>query len=191
MGLAELVSRLESEAEARVSRMRADADAQVRALRAASEVDARREREAILASRAAERRARLDLELARARQHARHEEVDAERAMVDRVLARVGELLERVEDDPAYLAGLPERVEELLRFAPAAVVIRCRPSLARVAREVAARHPGATCEVVDAMPVGIQLLARDGSMEVDDTLPTRLERHRALLAATVVGRVRP
>lgn len=191
MGLAELVSRLESEAEARVSRVRAEADAQVRALRAASDLDARREREGILAARAAERRARLDLELARARRDARREEVDAERALVDRVLARVGQLLDGVEDDAAYLATVPGRVEQLLRFAPEAVVIRCRPSLARLAREVAARHPGATCEAVDAMPVGIQLRARDGSMEVDDTLPTRLERRRELLAATIVGKVRP
>lgn len=190
MGLAELVSRLEREADARVARLRADADAQVEAIRAAAALDATREREGVLASRSAERRAGLELELARARQRARRDVLAAERALVDRVLARVRELLDAVDRDAVYLAALPARVEEVLRFAPEEVVVRCRPSLARVVREASGRHGAASCEEVLGMPVGVALAARDGSVEVDDTLPTRLARYEVLLAATIVAKVR-
>jgi len=190
MGLAELISRLEREAEARVVRMRAEADAQIEAIRSAAALDVQRERESILASRATARRAQLELELAQARQRARHDELTAEHALVDRVLGRVRELLDGVDADPGYLAELAARLEDILRFAPAEVVVRCRPSLARAVRDVVGRHSSASCEEVDGMPVGISLVARDGSMEVDDTLPTRLTRYEALLAATIAGKRR-
>jgi V/A-type H+-transporting ATPase subunit B len=113
MGLAELLSRLERETDERVTRIRADADAQVEAIRAAAALDARRDCEGILASRAAERGARLELELARARQRARRDELAAETTLVDRVLARVRELLDGIDRDAGYLASLPARVEEV------------------------------------------------------------------------------
>jgi len=191
MGLAELVSKLEREADARVARMRADTDARVQAMSAAAMLDERREREGILASRAAERRGRLELELAQARQRARQDELAGERALVDRVLARVRELLDDIDRDAAYVAGLPVRVEQVLRFAPHEVVVRCRPSLAGAIRQTLERRPDASCEEVPDMAVGVVLVARDGSMEVDDTLPTRLARYEALLAATIVGKARP
>lgn len=190
MGIAELVSKLEHETDVRVARVRADADAQVEAIRAAGALDEKRERDAILTSRAVERRARLELELAQARQRARHDELAAERALVDRVLACARELLGGVDRDEGYVAALPARVDEVLRFAPDEVILRCRPSLADAVRRAAGRRAGTSCEEVADMPVGLAAIARDGSMEVDDTLPTRLARYEPLLAATIVRRVR-
>lgn len=189
MGLPELVARLERDAEARVAAIDAGARAEVDALQAEARRLAVSTREDDLATRRATRRAKLARELAEAARRARIDRLRAQHALVDRVLARACELFEGCEHDAEYLAALPRRVAEALACVDPPAVIRCRPALAGIVRSLLADRHDVVCEEVTGMPVGITVRARDGSVEIDDTLPARLERARARLAIRIVGEV--
>ena len=193
MGLAELVSRLEHDADARVAAIRAGAAAEVERLRVEGASFAARAREDALAAMREQRRTRLAREMAEVRRRARIEELRAAHALVDRVMARVGELIPDVESDRAYLAAMPERIEDALRYVPQAggAVIRCRPALAPVVRSAIAGREGLRCEEVPDMSVGFTIAAHDGSVDVDVTLSGRLTRLRRWLGTTIAGQVAP
>lgn len=189
MGLPELIARLERDGDARVAEIRARTKAEKDALDAASAALSARHRGEALASRARERRAKLDQELADARQRANAERLAAEYALLERVLARTRELIDVVDAEPAYLAAVSAQLEGALRFVEGQpIVVRCRPSLAAAARATLATRSDATVEEVADAPVGIRITLRDGSMEVDDTLLQRLSRMRTRLAMELIGR---
>lgn len=193
MGFAELVARLERDADARVAAIESRARADVDAALAEGARSASATRERALAARRDARRARLALELAEARRRARADELRALHGVVDRVMQRAGELLDRIDrdSDPASLAALPAQIAAALRYVSGVdAVVRCRPSLAPLVRAAVAGHDArlAVEEAAD-MPVGVAIRAQDGSVEVDDTLPARLARMRRRLAVDVAARV--
>jgi len=192
MGLEELIARLERVADARVAEIRERAKAEKDGIEAASTVASARHREEALAARARERRVTLDQELAEARQRANAERLAAEYALLERILARTRELIADVDREPGYLAAVPRQLEGALRFVEGqAIVVRCRPSIAAVARAALASRGDVTLEEAADAPVGIRITLRDGSMEVDDTLLERLSRLRTRLAMELVGGVAP
>ena len=170
MGFAQLVARLEREADARVAAIE---DAARRELEAIAEEGARASSEVRageLARLRAARRARL--------------------AFIERVLARARVLLEDAEHDGAYLDGIAAQTGEALRYVDdRPITLRCRPALAaRLAQAMVGRgeivlEPDATC------PVGVVLEARDRSVVVDDTLAARLERLAAEIGPSLVSEV--
>ncbi len=162
--------------------MVARASTEVQSIAAAAALASAHTRDEELAGRRLQRRARLDREVAEARQAARAERLRAEHALLDRVLSRAGALLDEMGLDEAYLSTLPRRVDEALRFVDEhGARVRCRPTLAPAVRAAVAHHDVVTVEEVSAMPVGFSVVARDGSVEVDDTLAARLERLRPRL----------
>jgi len=179
LGLDELISRLERDADARIAAIQARARADVDAIAAESERTSSREGDEALARRRSERRAQLDRELAEARQRARADVLRAQYALLDHVMARAGASLDAMESDDAYRAALPERLLDALRFVEGrGARVRCRPALAAAVRSAVAGHGDVTVEEVPSMTAGFCVVARDGSVEVDDTLPARLERLR-------------
>ena len=192
MGREELIARLERDGAARVAAIRARATAEKDAIEAASAALSARHRGEALAARARVRRTKLDQELADARQRANAERLAAEYALLERVLARTRELIDRVDARPEYLAAVPSQLEGALRFVEGqAIVVHCRPSLAAAARSALGARRDATVEEVADAPVGIRIALRDGSMEVDDTLLQRLSRMRTRLAMELIGRGAP
>ena len=177
MGLAQLVARLEHEADVRIAAVE---DATRRELEEIAKErerfsDAAREDE--LASRRAARRARLDRELAQARREAQTALLAARRALIERVLTRTRELLETAERDEAYLSGIAQQTRQALRFVDdRPMAIRCRPALADRLRDELSDLAAVTLEADPRCPPGVVLTAVDGSVEVDDTLEARLGR---------------
>ena len=192
MGFAELVGRLERDTEARVAEVRAHADAEVAALAAGARRAAESARGDALAVRRRERRAELARAIAEVRRSARLAELDAEHAAIERGLARARELLGEVECRPDYLASVPDRVDQALRYLPPGEArIQCRPALAEAVARAAAGHADVTVEVSAEMPAGFTVSARDGSVAVDCTLSALLGRLRPRLRADLLRALLP
>jgi len=190
LAIEELIGRLERDANARVAAVEARAQAEVQAIEAAAEQASAKARGDALAGRRAQRRSRLDLEVAEARQAARAERLRAEHALLERVLSRAEELLERMDRDDAYLSTMPDRLDEAFCFVDErGARVRCRAGLAPAVRAAIAGRGDVTVEEVPAMPVGFRVIARDGSVEVDDTLRTRLEQLRPRLLMELLAEV--
>jgi vacuolar-type H+-ATPase subunit E/Vma4 len=175
MALADLIARLEQDANGRVAALREQADAEVRAiegeaLRVAGEASDRR-----LQARRRELEGRLQRELAQARQQARARELAARRALVSRVLARAEALLPEASAAAEYRARLPAHAAETLAYLEGLrPILRCHPSLepllAPLKSEDVLLQPDA------ALGPGVIAEAADGSVRVDNTLLARLRR---------------
>ncbi len=191
MGLADLAARLERDADARVGAIRARARADVEAVEVEAQRSTLQSREDARTSARRDRRARLARELAAARLSAQEDELRAQHAVIERILARTRELFDGALGDGAYLAALPGQVEDALRYvADRPVLLRCHPSLLPVVQR-GATSESCTCEGVPGMPIGVTLSARDGSVDIDDTLAARLERLRARLSVALLARLGP
>jgi vacuolar-type H+-ATPase subunit E/Vma4 len=190
LGLEELIGRLERDAEARVAAIEARAQAEVGALDAAAAEASSRASEDALASRRAQRRIRLERELAEARYTARGDRLRAEHDLLERVMARAAVLLDGLDRDDAFLSALPARVTEALRFVEGhAARIRCRPALAPSLRGATAGREALTVEEAPSMAAGFSVITDDGAVEVDDTLPSRLQRLRPRLLIELLAEV--
>jgi vacuolar-type H+-ATPase subunit E/Vma4 len=190
VGIEELIGRLERDAQARIAAVEAGAKREVDAIGAAAEKASSRAAGESLASRRAQRRSRLDREVAEARTLALADRLKAEHALLDRVMTRAETLLGEMDLDGAYLAALPARLTDALGFLGGrAARVRCRPALAAAVRSALAGRGDVTIEEVPALPAGFSVVASDGSVEVDDTLPARLSRLRRRLSIELLAEV--
>jgi vacuolar-type H+-ATPase subunit E/Vma4 len=188
MALEDLIARLERDAEARAAGLEAAADAEASALLAEAGKVAAEVSERELNSRRAQRRAQMDAALAEARRLARGALLEAQHALLARMLARARELVPEVGRSAEYLAELPRHWAEARRFLEGVqVVVRCQPAL------VALLRSGADAQVTfveDAsLPPGVVVTAADDSVFIDNTLPARLQRLEARLAVELLASV--
>lgn len=180
MALADLIARLEQDAQARVTALREQADAEVRAveaeaLRVAGEASSQR-----LQQRRHELEAQLQRELATARQQARARELAARHALAGRILARAQALIPQLGSSAEYRARVPAHAAEALTYLEGLrPVLRCAPAFASLLEPLA--RDGVTLAVDDAVAPGLVAEAADGSLRVDNTLPARLRRLEARL----------
>jgi vacuolar-type H+-ATPase subunit E/Vma4 len=192
MALPDLVARLERDAQQRITDLRANTQAQVSALaaQAAAVRDAQRDSE--LRRRRAVRRARLELELAQARQRARADQLHAQHALLVKIFQRAGEQLAAVATSPEYVNALPSHVKEALQFVEGQdVTVRCPPALVRDVRRAVEGRPGVTVVEDAQAPPGILVSTTDGTVVVDNTLPARLKRLVPRLAVELLAQVPP
>lgn len=190
MGLDDLIARLERDADARVAAIRARAQAEAEAIASAAGSASAKHRDETLAARRAERGARLGRELAAARQRAKSELLSRRHETLERIFARASELLAEAERDERYLAAVPQHLEEALRHVEGVPAeVRCRPSVARRLEPVLAGR--AQLELVEdpGAPLGVVVRAKDGTVEVDNTLGARLQNVRQELGAELMRRV--
>jgi len=163
----ELIARLERDTERRIGELRAQAEREAAALK---EQGARRreeiEQRGLQAFRAA-LSARLERDLAAARQRARAERLEALHAVIDRVLARAGELFAEVVGTEAWARDVARRTAEALRYVEG------------LEHEVA------------AAPLGVKVVARGGAVVIDETLGARLERETPRLKIVLARELRP
>jgi vacuolar-type H+-ATPase subunit E/Vma4 len=190
VGLEELIDRLERDAQARIAEIEAGAKREIDTIVGASEQASSRAAGESLGRLRAERRSRLDREIAEARTRARADRLKAEHALLDRVMVRAETLLSEMDLDGTYLAALPQQLADALGFLEGVTArVRCRPALAAAVRSALAGREGVTVEEVPASPAGFSVVASDGSVEVDDTLPTRLARLRRRLLIEILAEV--
>jgi vacuolar-type H+-ATPase subunit E/Vma4 len=179
LGLEELLGRLERDAEARVAEIEAHVRGEIAAIETAAAQESSRASEEARASLRTQRRTRLEHEIAGAKLAARADRLRAEHALLERVLTRTAQLLELLPADESHLSELSKRLLDALPFVEGrAARVRCRPALASAMREVASTRADVTVEEVASMPAGFTVVANDGSVEVDDTLASRLRRMR-------------
>ena len=184
MGLAELVTRLERDADARVDGIEARAREELAAIEKAQERASSDSLAAELATRRAARLAATERELSLARRSADRAVLRARREALDRVLARASELLEGANADPAYRATLGARVRAALGFVGSDAVVRCRADLAGALRDlgVAVREDPA---------IGAGFVVEAGAVRVDETLAARLERMRDAIVMELAAEISP
>jgi vacuolar-type H+-ATPase subunit E/Vma4 len=190
LGLEELLGRLERDAGARIAEIEARARGEIDAIEGVAALEASRASEEALASLRAQRRTRLEHELAEARQFARAERLRAEHALLERVLIRAAQLLEVLPLTEGALSALSTRLSEALPYLDGrAARVRCRPAFAQALREITSARRDVTLEEVVSMPAGFSVVADDGSVEVDDTLASRLQRMRPRLLVELLAAV--
>jgi vacuolar-type H+-ATPase subunit E/Vma4 len=177
MALADLISRLEHEAQDRVRAIHEKADAEVRAIeettgKMVAEIVSRQfERER------AERYLAQQRELAIARRQARARELEAQRAQIARVLNRARTLLREIGASPAYAAAVPRHLDEALSFLEGSQPrVRCRAAFAPLLQAAIDRHDGSQLAIDESIGPGFVAEAGDGSVVVENTLPARLAR---------------
>ncbi len=199
MTTAAIVADIERESELQVERLLADADARAAEIVAAARasvhrvVDAACAREEPLARLEAARR----VNAVRLRLLERRAELATSRS--EAVFAAAAERLRRIAggaEPDRWAAALGRLVDEAVALAGpgAALVVRARDLPLVEARVIAlgatvrTADEGAPGAGVDAgLDAGVRATARDGSVEVDATLASRLERARVRLAETVAA----
>ena len=187
MGLEELISRLERDADARVAAIASRATAEVDALTSEEGRRSRQLHEDELVSRRATRRASLEGALADARRKARGAALEARHALLARIFARA----ERIARDAAEVtlddATLGRWLEEALcSLDELDVVVRCGVGLKARIEQNRRRARGGD-RGGSSVPPGLLAEARDGSVSADNTLPRRIERLRPRLAISLLA----
>jgi len=190
LGLEELLGRLERDAGARIAEIEARAQGEIDAIEGVAAQQASRASEEALASLRAQRRTRLEHEIAEARLSARADRLRAEHALLERVLIRAAQLLEVLPLTESALSALSGRLSEALPYLDGrAARVLCRPAFAPALRKITSARRDVTLEEVTSMPPGFSVVADDGSVEVDDTLASRLRRMRPRLLVELLARV--
>lgn len=191
MGLEHLLEALERDADAQAEQILAQARAEADRITTESTAALERRRcEAIAASESARHR---DVEhaVALARREARRSILEARERLLERVFAAARAGLPGAVAGPAYRASLPAALRGALgALGGDRAVIRCPATLA--AELERARPPGAGTVPVQVDQVagnGFRVVSDDGAVEVDDTLESRLDRLRSVLARRVLAQL--
>jgi vacuolar-type H+-ATPase subunit E/Vma4 len=178
-----LLATLEREAEGEIARITEEARARAAELAAAGERRIAERRAATLARTEAETRAEHGRALSAARAAARVRVLDARTALIDRVFATMVAELPALAASGPYQAQLPERIENLLRFAgEGPVTLECSPGLAPTLQRIVTTNGRLRIQADSGIEAGVRLRAADGAVEIDGSLETQLERLRPHLA---------
>ena len=190
MALADLILRLEDEAQDRVRAIREHADAEVRAIEQATEEAIAEIRSRQFEPERAKRYLVQQRELAMARRQARAHELEAQHAQIGRVLNRARTLLPEIGASAAYAAAVPSHLEEALSFLYGLQPhVRCQAAFVPLLKAVIDRHDGSQLVIDESTAAGFVAEAGDGSVLVDDTLPVRLGRAETRLTMALARKL--
>ena len=177
MALANLISRLEHEAQDRVRAIQEEADAEVRGIEEVTKKAIGKIMSHQFERERGERHLVQQRELAMARRQARAGELEAQHAQIGRVLNRARMLLSEIGSSPAYAAAVSSHLHEALSFLHGLQPrVRCQAAFAAVLHAAIDRHEGAQLVIDESIAPGFVAEAADGSVVVDETLPMRLAR---------------
>jgi vacuolar-type H+-ATPase subunit E/Vma4 len=190
MALADLIARLEQEAQSRVEAIQHDADAEVGAI----ETEAEQKVQALTAHELAHgrvaRQVGMERERASARRRARARELETLHHQIRRILTRARALVPEVAASPRYAAALPLHLEQALLFVEGLHPrVRCQAACAAVLAPMVARC-GAELVIDESVGPGVFVEAGDGSVLVDQTLVSRLTRDERRLTIELGRRLR-
>ena len=190
MSLDNLLAALERDATAQAERLVVQARAEADRLIAAADAAIARRRDEVLDGRERAQRGALEGVLSAARRAARRDVLEARDRLLDRVFTAARAELPRALAQPAYRATLAPRVAAALAcVGDAEASFRCPAPLAKDLRAAAAADGRITVCVDPAAGSGFRLRTADGTLEVDDTLESRLEARRPRLARDALRRL--
>lgn len=184
----ELIEALEREAEARSAAILEEARESVARLIEESEREMEHRIEAQVEAREERWRRDASARVSLARREAEERVLAAREELLRKVLARAAERLSDLPGSPGYARAAPALLERALSFLPAGAEVVCDPATARTVKEVAARA-GARIDARPDAATGIVARSAAGSVSVDATLATLLDRLRPTLAMDVAARV--
>jgi vacuolar-type H+-ATPase subunit E/Vma4 len=194
VALPDLIARLEDDVERQIETIAQHADAEVRAINDAASQAAAAASASHLARHRAERELAHRRDLARTRRRAHARELEAQRALIDRILDRARAHLQDDAGSPRHQAALSTHLAEALSYLEGLRArVRCSALQAALLRPLVARHPDVELIIDDSVGSGLVAEAADGSVVVDNTLAARLcriERRLAIELIAEVGRVR-
>lgn len=174
MPLDDLLARLERDADAQAAAAVSNARVEADRIRRESETALDAERAMRLGAREAALRAEAAAAIDRARREATRAVLGERRGVLDRILARLGELLPPAVGSPAYLASVDAELDRAMEIVGGAgAVLRAAPSLVK---RLAERKREGVELVADPAIAGFRLESADGRVVVDAALPTRLIR---------------
>lgn len=191
MGLSDLISRLEQEAQSRVRAIEQQVEAEVRAIEAATEQTIGTITARHLERQRAERQVVGQRQLALARRQARTRELEALHAQLARILERARALAPEIAGSAFYREALPSHLEEALSFLEGVRSrVRCQAAFAASLRPTIDRHGDTELVIDESVGPGVVAEATDGLVVVDNTLAARLARAEARLATELSRKLR-
>ena len=187
MALADLLRALEQDAEARIAEVRAEAGASATRLRVEGRERLERRRSAELATRETELQSEAARVLETARQEAGRRVLTARAQALERIQRRARDLLLQTEPDRRLLDGIALEVTAALEyFGDSGAVVRCASVWGPALKPIVARRSNIRLEATNGVGPGAAIRAADGSLEIDATLETRLDRLWPRLAIDLV-----
>ncbi len=188
MPLDHLLAALERDATAQAERLVAEARATADRLTSAAVEAIECRRGETLGAHEREQRAVVQAALSAARRGARGDVLEARERLLDRVFAAARTALPQALAHPAYRAALPERLAAALACVEEGgeAAVRVPAALAADVRTAVSGNGLMTVRVDHAAGSGFRLATADGTLEVDDTLETRLDTQRPRLARDVL-----
>jgi vacuolar-type H+-ATPase subunit E/Vma4 len=191
MPLDQLLAALERDATAQAERLVAEARATADRVTSAAAESIERRRGETLGAHEREQRAVVQAALTAARRTARRDVLEARERLLDRVFAVARAALPLALTHQVYRAALPERLAAALACVEEAgeAAIRVPATLSAAVRKAVPGNGRVTVRVDHAAGSGFRLATADGTLEVDDTLETRLDAQRPRLARDVLRRL--
>jgi vacuolar-type H+-ATPase subunit E/Vma4 len=184
MPLDQLLAALQREAQAEADRLLAEARRAAADLSAIAEAAVAREREHSLGARMRLQQAELEATLSAARLSARREVLEAR----ERLLVRLFEILRSAcpaaVTRPEYVATLPHRIAAALSCVDESVKVHFTAPASLLDRIGAALPDEARVSVRQDAEVGsgFRATSDDGSVEIVDTLESRIDGQKAILS---------
>ena len=189
MGLEHLLEALERDADEQAEQTLAQARAEADRLTTESAAALEQRCRAAAAARASARVQDVEHAVTLARREARRSILEARERLLERVFAAARAELPAAAAGPAYRASLPAALSgALAAVGTDQVVIHCPATLAPDLERARPRgSKGVAVEVDPASGSGFRVASADGAVEVDDTLESRLDRLRFVLARRVLA----
>ena len=147
-------------------------------------VEARRSE--VLGSKEDEYRSKARADIAAARHEAMRAVLLAKTRVADRILAAARGRLEDAARSERYLDNLPGELEEALAFVGEdGAIVRCSQAIETTVREALGGRMNVRIERLSDGTNGFIVIGAAGSVRVDGTLETRLERMRETLSIEI------
>ena len=191
MALDQLLAALEREARAAADRALDAARREAARIEADTERDVAARRESAAGAVIAGQRAALERELAGAGRRVRGEVLVARERLLTRVYTAMRAELPAAAAGPAYRASLPARIVAARGCLDPdePVVLECPPELAGDLAPLVALDRTVSLRTVEGHGAGFRLATADGAVAVDDSLESRLDSSRRLLARSALDRL--
>jgi vacuolar-type H+-ATPase subunit E/Vma4 len=190
MALADLITSLKAEAAAQRDAVMAEARERARRIRADAEAEVGRSRAESLARTEREERDSARRAVSAAVMEASTRVLDSRARLLERIRRSVDVRIQRAPTDPAYLDTLSgELAAALLRMPTGAVEVTVCAELATAVEAAAEGHAAVRVVPAPDGPVGYAVRSADGAVEVDATLPARLELQWPRIAVRLLREV--
>jgi len=190
MALADLLRALEHDAEVRIAEVRTEAAASSARLRVEGRERLELRRSAELATHETALQSEAARVLETTRQDAGRRVLTARARALERIQSRARDLLLGTEPDRRLLDGIALEVGAALEyFGDSGAVVRCAPAWGPALKPIVARRSNVRLEATNGVGPGAAIRAADGSLEIDATIETRLDRLWPRLAIDLVRKM--